>query len=202
MADKEKKDDANQPRIVFRKIHGHIVPIKVGNGGLGALKLKKNADKGEVVSGGGLAALGVGAALVAGRASEKLAEGARGAFSVARAFNRASDHYHTQERITSALRTGKKAVLALDRGVFLKNASKITARAGVLGGAALIGAGVHQALSQTRLKDDAKTKAAIGAGAGVAAAFALETAVFKTTGLKWFDAIVQATKAIAKKKVL
>jgi hypothetical protein len=188
---------ADNKDIVFRKIHGHIVPIKVDQ-----LKLKKNADKSQIVSGGGLAALGAGTALVAGRASEKLADASRGAFSVAKAFNRASDHYHTQERITSALRTGKKAVLALDRGVFLKSASKVTARAGILGGAALIGAGVHRALSQTRFKEDEKTKAAIGAGAGVAAAFALETAVFKQSGLRWFDAIVQATKAIAKKKIL
>lgn len=174
---------ADQP-VAFRRINGRVVPIRISN----------NAQA------GGKVAAGVTAAGIAGAVSAHIHREAAGFENVSKSLVKVAVSERAQGSLfhRAADRTFRLAAKnRLEAGRLFK-AGKLVQKGGMAAGAALIGAGVHQALSQTGLKDSPKTKAAIAGGSGLAAAFAIRSMYLRTIGpMRGFDVLKQAAKRVA-----
>jgi hypothetical protein len=165
-------------RVAFRRIHGHIVPIKIKEYG------KSAAEVGA----------GVGVSSVASYGSARLMHASAQAEDVARAIGRqAKDALEVGKRMNGPVREGllsRAAKLTNQASQSALKSKKLQASAfrlragGALIGGAIIAHGVHRALSQTDIKDDAKAKAAIAAGSAAAGEFVMWNSFLRGMGNK------------------
>lgn len=171
----------SERKVIFRRFHGRIIPIQVSD----------NQKKGV-----GLAAAGTGVAVATGRAAGALLHEAARTENTARDMGRAAS---TLINPRAKLQQGRLALRTMTKARQLGDASFALRNTGTLIGAALIGAGVHKMLSDTKLKDSPTTQAGVSAGAGIAAHFALRSAYASRLGNKTMAAIkIGARKALFK----
>lgn len=180
--------------VIFRRIHGHIVPIKLS-------EKQKEQAKGVAIASGGL---GVAAAsgAVASRFVMNAAHAeneARAALRVARKARKATEALGplfkpAADKAYSA--AGMSALRTMVESRKLFTASLNLRNAGFLAGSALVGAGVHKALSAGGDKQDKKTNLALASGVAVATHFAIRSSFLKGLQHKTFAALRMAAKAI------
>lgn len=182
--------------MIFRKINGHIVPIKI---------------KREKAEGAGMVAAGLGVAAASGTVASRLV------MSAAHAENQARNTLKAARKAKAAaekigplfastankeyLRAGREALRTMVESRKLFDSSLGIRNAGYTAGAALIAGGVHRAMSQDGKKANPKTTAAVAAGAGVAAHFAVRSSFLRSIrSEKTFSAMKAAAKTIIVKR--
>jgi hypothetical protein len=182
--------------VVFRRIKGHIVPIKI---------------KREKAEGAGMVAAGLGVAAASGTVASRLVMGAAHAENQARkvvsAARKARNTMQASGPLFAAaankeyLRAGHEALKTMTESRKLFDASLRVRNAGYTAGAALIAGGIHRAMSQDGKKSNPKVTAAVSAGAGIAAHFAVRSSFVRSIGSKkTFDAMKAAAKTIIVKR--
>jgi hypothetical protein len=179
--------------VVFRRIRGHIVPIK-----------RKQ------VEGAGSVAAGLGIAAASGTVASRLV------LSAAHAENQARNTLKAARKARSAaeamgplfsinankryLQAGHEALRTMVESRKLFNTSLGIRNAGYTAATALIAGGVHRVMSGK--KQDKKTTAAVAAAAGVAAHFAVRSSFLRAIkSKKTFDAFKSAAKSILVKRL-
>jgi hypothetical protein len=179
-------------RIQFRRVRGHIVPIKIAEGA-------------------GIAGAGLGVAAAAGHVAARLTQSAARAENEARkgvkaarkakAVAEASGPLFAVGANKKYLGAGREALRTMVVSRQKLNAAINIRNAGHAVAGTMIAGGVHRALSGTKLDKKPKTKAAIATGSGVAATFALKSSYLKKISTpKMVDAATKAAKEIILKK--
>lgn len=181
--------------IVFRRIRGRIVPIRV-----------KNSEA--LASGLGTAAAGVALAAVTGQAAGSLVRSAAHAENQARSIAKVYRNIKATARargplfelaaIKRARPIGEEALKAAVQSKLLYKASSGIKKFGNALAVGAIGYGAYQALKATNLKDNEQARSVIGAGAGAAAFFAIKSSFFKNLGSS--KATTQAAKLLLRRK--
>jgi hypothetical protein len=168
----------------FIRYHGRVVPIRDGN----EIDAKKVKAAGLGAAGATAGVLGAAAAgHVSGelqRRAEQAAHASRKAeFRAHSISTKFKVNAHGQGDLFSKVRSSKTrekfmeiAMRHQDKSDALHAASKAIQRGGNHLAGAAIAAGTYKALEGTSLEKDTKTRAAIGAGSGVAASFAIDYA--------------------------
>lgn len=179
--------------VVFRRINGHIVPIS-------RRKLE----------GAGIVAGGLAVAAASGKAAAHMVRNAayaeneaRAGVKVVRTAKSAAEKLGPLFAIKANqqyIKAGEAALKTMAQSRKLFNTSLGIRNAGYTAGAALIAGGVHHALSKDNKQGVlSKSNAAVAAGAGIAAHFAIRSAFLKSMnrrGMKVSRALTEAAKAI------
>lgn len=182
--------------VVFRRIKGHIVPIKI---------------KREKAEGAGMVAAGLGVAAASGTVASRLVMSAAHAENQARNTLKAARKAKSLAEKTGPLfaasankeylRAGRETLRTMVESRKLFDSSLGIRNAGYTAGAALIAGGVHRAMSQNGKKADPKTTAAVAAGAGIAAHLAVRSSFLRSMrSNRTFDAMKAAAKTIIVKR--
>jgi hypothetical protein len=151
--------------VVFRRIHGHVVPIRMNQ---------------EQKKGAGLVASGATVGVAAGVASANLKRDAAHYENAGKNYKAAYKFAKTTGNNRAA---GQFKYLTkqnrLERMRFIE-AGRNVQRIGLLGGSAMIAAGVHKLLPKKFKKENKKTTAAVDAGAGLGSAVLIRAAHQRT----------------------
>lgn len=165
--------------MIFRRVHGHVIAINQPGDREKALA-KAGAGVGAGVL--GAAAAGHVSGEIERRALQAHAASVRSEVRASRVLNTPAMNKHGQMKLfgVKSFRTRSQYMEVMskhaDKAEKLTKTAKAVAKTGNHLAGAAIGAASYKALEHTRFKDDQKTKAAVGAGAGVAASFAIEHA--------------------------
>jgi hypothetical protein len=187
----------SEKKVVFRRINGRVVPIRV--------------TAADVAASGGLVGAGAAVAAASGVYASNLVRDAASAENAARKALSRSRFAVKQAEALGPLFAGpaKKAHLKAGEGALrtmvesrrLFDASLKARNIGFGIGSTLIGAGVYQGLKHTHLNDDTKTKIGIAGGVATATHFAIRSGFLKGIGgrgVKVSAALAQAVRDVLK----
>jgi hypothetical protein len=154
--------------IVFRRIHGRVIPIRKSKG--------KSAKDRNIVKGAAIVGAGVAVGVAAGAVSAGLLREAATFENVSRGVKAVwrsglKDKAIATKTLARTFRVAAKNRLEAKRFAL---ASMRVQKYGAIASAALIGAGVHQGLKKTKLSD--KEKAGVATASGVGAHFSIRSA--------------------------
>jgi hypothetical protein len=185
--------------VSFRRINGHIVPIKQG----GSHKTATIAK--DVAKGTGIAAAGVGTALASGSLSAELALRAQKLHAFATSAEvHANRAWSKDGGGAQALKHMAKSEKLIERSARASRFSTKAMNYGHVAGAALIGTGINKALSHTALKDHDEARQTISGIGGGAAVFAVKSVYaerFGSRGAK-MTTVLKNVARLAARKVL
>lgn len=171
--------------VIFRRIHGRIVPIKQ----------HESDRKADVAKGSALTASGIGVAVAAGNQVAALERehahyhNAFRNFSIAKSINLAKGTSTGNRAAGQFKRLANKNRIEGVRALRTANSFK---KKGIAAGGTLIAAGTHKIVPEKVKKEHPKVVAAASAGTGVAAAFGIRSAYYsskKMGNLKVFKAM-------------
>ena len=186
--------------MIFRRIHGRIVPIN-----------QESKPKAIAKGVGGIAA-GIGVAGAAGHVAARMTEHAIVQDKISKFARKVADKVAPKvgeqldlfkvHNIGAAKNFYESAHYHQVRAQTTLKAIKYLRRGGEVAGGALIAAGTNKILNQTRYKDRPGARAAISTGAGVAAAFAVEQMYQNSMGRKTFSSAAKAGMGDILKKIV
>lgn len=162
--------ESNNRKVIFRRIKGRIVPIRMKEGTKESLKA------------GGLIGTGVGASTAASYYAARLTNDSAHMESIARNYVKTAKAARDTGNIKKFLKFGDYAARSAVKSKVLQKSAFRVRGAGAALGTAFIGAGIYKALGQTSLKDDPTAKASVSTVAAGISQFSMWNAYLRGVG--------------------
>jgi hypothetical protein len=181
-------------KVVFRRIRGRVVPIRV----------EQRAK--DAATGTAAVAAGAGVAIGAGVVAGNLDIAANTMKSLAFAAGKRSDRLWNRDSATLAVKHAQKAEALFQRAATRFAASGHIKKAGFAASAALIGLGINKVLKATDLDKKPELRGSASTAAGIGASFALNNGYAQkflkdTTSVQAAKNALTATFKMAARKI-